>query len=318
MMPKRAAAPAEHGGFVHAALTYGSDDELLAVAVPFLREGAAAGEPTLLGIGDRRQRLVLDELGELTGITLLNNDHYRDPFSALRSNQALLARSARRGAARIRMLADVPCDPWRDWFRYEAAINELFSAFPVWGLCAYDARTTPDDVLADVERTHPYRAIAGGSNTRNQRYEHPAALLNDRARAEADPLEALTPDLELVDPTAEEAGRAVSVLAEATMLDRDSADALRLSVGQVVANAIDHGRPPVRLRAWAAPDRVVVTVRDAGAGPADAYVGLLPRDPDADLDNANGLYVVHVALSEVSLFSGTDGFTVRLVQRRSP
>ena len=83
-------------------------------------------------------------------------------------------------------------------------------------------------------------------------------------------------------------------------------------------NALVHGRPPVSLRAWAAPDRVVVKVTDAGSGPANPYVGMLPRNPEVDPEDANALHLVTRALSDVSLFTDVDGFTIRLVERRAP
>jgi anti-sigma regulatory factor (Ser/Thr protein kinase) len=311
-------APAGQDGFVHEALIYDSDEQLLEVAVPFLCEGAAAGEPTLVAVNPRQQGVLLAALGDVRGIIALDRSHYSDPFSALQNNHRLAASLLRGGAHRIRIVGEVPGCPWPGWLRYEAAVNDLFAQLPVWAICGYDARTMPDDVLGDVERTHPYLAQPGGSVVHSRHYEQPAALFAASARADADPLEALTPDLVLVDPAAETAAEAAAMLAAGTQLDGDSADALRLSVMQVVTNAILHGRPPVRMRAWASLDRVVVKVTDAGTGPADPYVGLLPADPDADPENANALHVVHQALSAVSLFAGAEGFTVRLVERCRP
>ena len=42
-------------GFRHEAALYGSDKELLAVAVPFLADGLAAGDPTILGVPESLQ-----------------------------------------------------------------------------------------------------------------------------------------------------------------------------------------------------------------------------------------------------------------------
>ena len=313
-----AAASAVRPGFVHEALIYRSDDELLEVAVPFLHESADAGQPAFAAVNARQQRALLHELGDVPGITQLDPDHYRDPLSALRHTYRLFARLTRGGARRIHIVGEVPHDPWPAWLRYEAAVNDLFAPFPVCGVCLHDARTTPDDVLADVERTHPYLALPGDHVVASPFYEQPAALLAERARAEADPLERRPPDLLLEDPPAETARAAMGALAARTRLDRDNIDALRLSVGHVVINALVHGRPPVSMRAWAARDRVVVKVTDAGSGPADPYVGMLPRNPEADPEDANALHLVTRALSDVSLFTDVDGFTVRLVERRAP
>ncbi len=307
-----------HAGFFHVAVIYGADEELLAVALPFLRDGAAAGEPTLLAGNERQQRIVGDELDDLRGITLLDLDHSGDVLLSLRNNYALHTSLVRAGAAQIRVLGGLPNGPWRDRVRYEAAINHFFTALPVWAICPYDIRDTPDDMLADTQRTHPHLMSPRGHTSPSPSFEDPAALLNQRARDTHDPLQDLAPDIELVDPSPAWAGHAVMVLAQATRLDQESVEALRLSVGELVGNALAHGRPPVHVCVWAAADRVVVTVRDAGAGPADPFVGLLPRDPHGDPDDANLLHVIHQAISDVSIFTAADGFTVRLVQRPHP
>jgi len=44
----RTGAAAGHTGYYHEAVCYGSDDDLLAVTLPFLLGGVAAGEPTVV------------------------------------------------------------------------------------------------------------------------------------------------------------------------------------------------------------------------------------------------------------------------------
>jgi anti-sigma regulatory factor (Ser/Thr protein kinase) len=304
------------GRFLHEALLYDADDELLEVAVPFLREGADAGEPTLVRLDARQQQMVLGELDDLDGITELEPDHYRDPLSALHAYHRLFLHLEHEGAQHIRLVGAAPHTPWRGWFRYVAASNHVFAPFPVVEVCPHHAGTTPEHVLLDIERTHPFLVRPGGRLVRSLRYREPTALLAERARDERDPLEVLPPALLLIDPPPKTADRAISFLAAYTRLDHDSAEAFRLSVRQVVTNAVVHGRPPVRLEAWAAPDRIVATVTDAGPGPANPYVGLLPTDPEADFDQANTLHVISRALTDVSMFTHAGGFTVRLLEQR--
>ena len=77
------------------------------------------------------------------------------------------------------------------------------------------------------------------------------------------------------------------------------------------ANALIHGRPPVRFRLWSAPDRVVATVSDRGDGPADPFAGLLPV---TDTCSAGlGLWLTHQLCSHVTLDTTDDGFTIRLI-----
>jgi hypothetical protein len=54
-------------GYVHHALFFGSDAELVQVAVPFLREGLATGDAVVLACEAPRNRLLADALGETPG-----------------------------------------------------------------------------------------------------------------------------------------------------------------------------------------------------------------------------------------------------------
>ena len=47
----RSGAAAGHRGYFHEAAFYSSTEEFLAVVVPFLREGVAAGEPIVVTCG---------------------------------------------------------------------------------------------------------------------------------------------------------------------------------------------------------------------------------------------------------------------------
>jgi anti-sigma regulatory factor (Ser/Thr protein kinase) len=302
--------------FLHEALIYDGDDEFLTVAVPFLRDGAAAGEAALLGVDERRQRLVLSEVGSLPGLTVLPSGHGHEPLSALRETYVRSAEHIRGGARRVRILGSLSYRG-RRWLDCEASINHLFAELPFWGICPYDARETPDEVLMDVEQTHPRLATPGAASRPSSRYGDPAGLLNDRAQAAADLRHDVPPGLQLDNPSPQLAGDAVRSLALATDLDNDSIDALGLSVSHVVRNAISYGRQPVSVRGWGTPGSVAVTISDLGGGPTEPHVGLLPRDPEASLDDANGLHLIHLAITDVSMFTGRDGFTVCLEQREA-
>jgi hypothetical protein len=301
-------------GLVRQALVYQADEALIRLSVPFLRAGARAGEPTLVAVEPEHERALMDALGDVGGITPLGPDHYRDPRPVLHDEYRLFADLVRKGARRIRIVSEVPHEPWVKWFRYQAAINDVLADFPVFALCPHDRRAMSEDMVVDVARTHEFAVRRNGTLFRSPFYERPSSLLDERGRREGDPLEAAEPDVFAVDPTPAEARDTVASLADATRLSPDSADAVRLAAGHVVQNAIVHGRRPIVLLVWAVPDRVVVTVTDRGSGPADPYVALLPRNPEADLADANSLYVISQALSDISMFTRPDGFTVRLVE----
>ena len=162
-------------------------------------------------------------------------------------------------------------------------------------------------------RTHPpLPGCWDGEHRPNPRYTEPTAFLTERARREIDPLERSRPDLALTDPAPADGRRAAAALAATTTLDRETIDGLMVGVSEALANAIRHGRPPVELRAWAAPDRVLVVVRDRGSGPSDPYAGYLPRRGE-QVDSGLGLWITRQVCSRVTLTQTPEGFAVRLV-----
>jgi len=299
-------------GFRHEALIFGSDDELLEIAVPFLRGGVEAGDPTLLRLPAPQQAAVVDALDCDDGVTVLSYDPASTPLSLLRETHAAVARACGPDCGVVRMLGEIPQEPWPAWLFYEAAINRVFASLPAWGVCPYDTRRTPAAVLDDVERTHPLRATPDLLGAEMDAFGDPLSILEREARR-PDPVEQSPPDLELVDPSPVMAGLAVSRVAHEVPLADDAREGLRLAVVAVVANAREHGQPPVRLRAWARADRIVATVTDRGNGPPDVLCGVLPDGSSAD--DSTALYHVREAVSDVALVTGPFGFTVRLVQR---
>lgn len=310
----RTGAAARHHGYYHEAVRYDSDDELLAVAVPFLLGGVAAGEPTYVALGERTGALVRSALPAGCGVEFLpGGDVYARPASAIRSYRELLAGQVAAGAPQIRIIGEVPPTEfgatWDWWARYESAINHAYDDFPLWSMCAYDTRITPPAVLADVARTHPRFATADGRHVPSATWTPPTEYLRECRPVVPDPLQAEPPVVELTDPTAAEARAAVHKAARG-QVSADDVDDLVVAVSETVTNALRHGRPPVRLRVWSGDDRIVATVRDGGDGPADPYCGLLPVGDGAP--GGLGLWITYQSCSHVTWHRDDDGFTLRL------
>jgi anti-sigma regulatory factor (Ser/Thr protein kinase) len=315
----RTGAAAEHVGYFHEAICYDSDEHLLGVVVPFLLGGLEAAEPTVVAFGERNASLVRDALPAGHPVTYLSGETYARPASAIRSYRRLLAEHVAAGAGQIRIVGEL--DPqwlgatWDWWARYESAINHAYDEFPLWSMCAYDLRTTPAPVLDDVLRTHPRTALPDGGHRPNQGYLEPATYLGQPRPPVLDPIQLSPPWLDLADPTPAEARRAVPAGADVglTELDRDG---LVVAVSETVSNAWRHGRGPIRMRVWTAAGRVVVSVTDAGEGPANPYAGLLPAPVGAG--GGLGLWIAHQSCSHVVLDRRDDGFTVRLTAGTTP
>jgi anti-sigma regulatory factor (Ser/Thr protein kinase) len=311
------AAPAHQNGHVHEAVLYETDDEFLHVVVPFLEEGRDGNEPSLVVVHSQASDLLRAALGNTTGITFLDTaDPRSNPARAIRFIRDVLAARAASGATRIRVVSEVPHPglgrPWDPWARYEAAINHAYAEFPLWNICAYDLRITSPAVLDDVARTHPHLTDSDGVHQVNPRYEDPAGFLARRSPAEVDPLEATTsPVVDMSDPTPGAARRAAHAAGHRALVDSTQVDDLIMAVNEAVTNALSHGRPPVRLRLWAVPGRVVVSISDRGSGPADPFAGLLPTTGSAS--GGLGLWLIHQICSHATFSSTDDGFTIRLV-----
>jgi anti-sigma regulatory factor (Ser/Thr protein kinase) len=318
----RSGAAAGHTGYFHEAAFYASDEEFLAIVVPFLREGVAAGEPSVVTLGEVNTGLLRSALApvEAAALRFVPGDlQYARPARAIRAYRSMFDEVVRGGAKQIRVVGDVPHPgfgvAWDEWARYEAAVNHTYGPFPVWGLCPYDVRTAPADVLADVRRTHPHVATADGGHLANPEFADPVALLRDELMTPC-PAEPGSPQVELHGPTPAEARRALRALAAEGngSLDESAVDDLLIAVSEAVDNAWSHGLPPVRLRLWHHGHRLVATVTDGGGGPRDPYAGLLPAAGSATA--GLGLWMSHQMCDSVTHHRDPDGFTLRMTAGR--
>ena len=311
----RTGAASGHTGYYHTAGCFGSDEELLGLAVPFLMDGAANGEPSVVVLDERNARLVRAALPKDAAVTFLPGGAavYERPATAIRSYRKLLADHVTGGASQVRIfgeLSSVTQDvTWDWWARYESAINHAYDDFPLWSICAYDTRTTPPAALADVMRTHPRTALPDGRHVLNADFTDPHLYLSERRLPVPDPLQNGEPIAELVGPTSAEARQAVRA-ADHGHVGRAQLEDLVVAVSEAVANAHRHGIAPVRLRLWRGVDRLIATITDAGAGPEDPFAGLLPAGDGTN--GGLGLWIAHQTCNHVTLHRHADGFTIRL------
>jgi anti-sigma regulatory factor (Ser/Thr protein kinase) len=307
----------ESRGYDHYVVHYTSDADLLAVAVPFLSAGLAAGEPTVVSLEPERAELVRGALPAASDAVYLTTDEvYARPTAAIRSYREMMAGFVADGATGIRIFGEIPRaaidTSWDWWARYEAAVNHAYDEFPLRSMCAYDTRTTPRAVLDDVARTHPFVATPGGGRQVNPGYVDPPTFLAAPRAMVPDPIQDAEPLVELSDPRPQVARRAV-VEANKTELPDAEIDDLVLAVSEMVENTLRHGRRPARLRIWSDAEHMVVTVHDAGPGPTDPFAGLVPAERET---GGRGLWLTHQICSHVALHRDETGFTVRLTAGR--
>ncbi|NGM12500.1 sensor histidine kinase [Verrucosispora sioxanthis] len=314
----RTGAAAGRTGYFHEAVCYGSDEELLAVVVPFLVGGVEANEPTFVALGERTGNLVRAALPADTKVEFLSGgDVYGRPTAAIRMYRQLLADLVADGATQIRIIGEVPSlglgPTWDWWARYESAINRAYDDWPLWSMCAYDTRTTAPGVLADVAATHPCFATADGRHVPSGDYVAPETFLRQVRPMPPDPIQAAPPLVDLLGPTAAQARAAVHQVGQGGLPD-DEFDDFVVAVSETVTNGLRHGRPPVRFRVWVGADRIVATVSDAGSGPQDPYAGLLPSANGTP--GGLGLWITHQSCNHVTYHRDAEGFTLRLTAGR--
>jgi DNA-binding NarL/FixJ family response regulator len=183
-------ADRNHGhGCRHEALVYSSADELVAAAVPFLRQGLASGDDALVVLREAGRTVLREALnGDVAKIEFADAlAWYRSPEHAFQGYSRYLNDRLEREAARVRVVAEViwPESSARvevaEWKRYEAGISAAMASVPVSFICTYDTQELPAEIVRDAERTHPVlRTVAGARPS--ARYSEPAAFVRDLER----------------------------------------------------------------------------------------------------------------------------------------
>jgi anti-sigma regulatory factor (Ser/Thr protein kinase) len=304
------------GGYVHDALLYGDDEELLRDAVPFLHAGVEAGETTMVVGTERTAALLREGLdGDPRVRFASSSEVYRRAPQTILAFQKLLEREVAAGTRRVRVVGEVVFGKqpatWSKWTHYEAVINHALAPYPAWGVCIFDARRLPSEVLAAAELTHPYLR-AGASRVSNARYLDPGEFLRRFPDAGPDPLEATQPALDVADLT--DLWRLRQQLHDAlasSALAPETIGEFVFAVSEAATNALRHGRPPVRVRAWVTPGRLLCTVTDHGAGIDDPFAGYLPVHSNPAREG-QGLWLARSLCDHITFHRTAEGFTVRL------
>jgi anti-sigma regulatory factor (Ser/Thr protein kinase) len=311
------AARGQVGNF-HEAGFYCSDAEFLALIVPFVTGGLAAGEPVIIGYDDRKCNLLRAELSRPDMVSFVADTRlYATPAGAIEAYRQQFHWYVAAGAKQIRIAGDVPHEGnggrFAGWDRYESAVNAVWQDYPVYSRCLYDATAVAGPVRDVVERTHRRLLTADGA-TASPRYQEIADF--ERLPPSTDPLEAARPAVALVDALPRKTRHCVAEAARGRS-DAAAFEELLFAVSEAVLNAHLYGRRPITVRVWTGPDRIVVRVHDNGPGPADPLTGLIPA-PGGSAGAGFGLWLIHQLTNIDIALAAANGFTVRLRAGRLP
>jgi anti-sigma regulatory factor (Ser/Thr protein kinase) len=311
-MQSNGEASGPSGGFQHQALIYGSDEEFLDVAFPFVQEGLSSNQPTLIAVQDRNVENLRSALGGTPeGLTLHAVDEWYETSARTREKFSRWAAERSGRGNRVRLMGE---PPWaighdaqiRDWARHESVINLAFAGRPVTFICPYDASVLPEEVIGHGLDTHPQIVDPDGT-AMSASYEDPADFCR-RLDISVEPQReepALELSFRLEDLPA--LRRTIGLLAQDAGLAPARSEELVLAVNEITTNALIHGRPPARVRLWSTEDELVVEVKDAGDGIRDVLAGQLTPPPGGL--GGRGLWLTRQLCDAVEVRNG-DGCTV--------
>lgn len=301
----------------HDALLYDSPGQLAEVAVPFLLDGLAVGDAAVVATGAGTAALIREAVEGNPLVHVLDRaDVYRARTpAAITTFRRMAEQRVSEGVRQVRVVGEVDFGPterdWLEWQRYEAVINDALAGWPLWGLCVFDTRRLPDQLLDAALQTHSRVATTGGCEV-NPRFTEPAEYLR-RLPVPDEPLEATPPRLH-ASSVADFASlrRALAAELAGVAADEDLLQDFLLAVDEMTSNALRHGGRPVDLRLWVAADRVVCTIGDRGAGWDDPFAGYGPAHGEDLSRGGMGLWLARQLCDHVDITTGPDGALVRL------
>jgi anti-sigma regulatory factor (Ser/Thr protein kinase) len=303
--------------FRHEAVFYDGDDGFIEATLPFISEGAEAGEAVLVAVRDPKIEALKEELdGGSDRVGFLDMEAVgRNPARIIPIWREFVDRSIAEGR-RPRGVGE-PVWPERspeelvECRHHESLLNLAFAGRPAWQLiCPYDVAALDDEVLEEAARSHPMVGAAD-SHERSNEYVDP----------EADPAPFSGP---LPEPQGEpgeigfgsgELGAVrhfVTMCAQRSGLDRKRQMDFLLAANEAATNSVRHGGGHGRLRIWSEDGTLLCEVRDKGRI-EEPLVGRLQPAPEQT--GGRGVWIANQVCDLVQIRSGAEGTTVRLHMR---
>lgn len=296
--------------FQHYALLYSDEQEFLAGALPLLRAGIEADDPTFAVTAGRQTEILRDSLGQdASAVQFIEpSEIYKNPVRALAAFTAVAKTLGPRPAC-IVMAEDWSRYPdVFEWLRYDSIVNLAFADVDIQGFCCYDTQALSDDVISLLRRTH-LKIHEGGAMRENPSYTETESVVAEIDEKPLPPYPRSAASMEIL-PTGLHALR--SFVAEQAKLCGVTADALHnllVAVTEVATNAIRHGNAPVTLRTW--PDEgLICEITDSGHWQPEEFISWRP--PESALESGFGLWGAGMLCDTVQVRTGAKGTTVRL------
>lgn len=300
-------------GFLHQGCVYRSDDEFLAMAVPFIEEGLARGEPVLAATTSANLELIEEAFGRsASGLDLAESVYLgsRPPQRVAAFDRYLKRHADRRGSARIlaepvwtgRSEEDIQA-----WTRMEAMLNLIFADAGMWMICPYDARLVREDILANAHRTHP-SFVRGADAEASADYRDPIAFASSFGAPPTLPEPPGTAQRFVFGGDIVELHRFAA--AAASGLAHDHAALFVTAVAEVAAY-LQNGSGDITLAVWQGPGTIICDLRAANRELTDPVLGMRPPSIEHPR-SGDGLWLARQICDRVETSSTADGARIQL------
>ena len=304
------------GTFRHQACIYGSDQQFLEMAVPFVDQGLARGEPVLTVTTPANLALVSSALGPRAG----DVDYAESAFFGRRPPQRVAAfhrywkrHAPAGGQGQVRVIAE-PVWAGRSareiaaWTRMEAALNVAMAGTSIFMICPYDTRIAGPDIIAGSRRTHPAQMDGSRSST-SADYADPAAFARtcDTGLLAEPPASAAAFQL---DGNLRGLRQFIASRAAAYGLTRDRAAMLVQACGEVGSYLKGLAAGGATVRAWEQPGAVVCDFCQPLTSISDPFLGLRPAELEPG--PGDGLWLASQICDWVEIRNSADSCTIRL------
>jgi anti-sigma regulatory factor (Ser/Thr protein kinase) len=301
---------------LHAAAMYDSDDSLRGQVEPFLRAGLDRGDAILAMVPARVEqvlRAALDGGGDRVQWRKPNLSRRRPGEVFDDFHRFLAERHAAGESARLLTENDLDGDPDRlaAYLRFEAVSTEILRPYGFPWTCLYDRRRHPEEMLTCVGEVHPQLTTHRGPPVPSTTYIPVDAYLTSHAGPVSPVPEPVDMDVELATTRALPALRhRLPTRATSGHTGGDEIDLMLVAVTEVVTNALQHGKPPCRVRAWESGRVSYVRVDDHGHATGLATAGY--QRPATPATSSTGLWLARQLADVIHTQTSAAGTAVEL------
>lgn len=300
------------GQFEHAALIVDSDDTLDRRLVPILRNHVADAEPVLIVVSPHTERVLRDRLqGDAEALEWGASDAFYHRLGLTFEGFRRYLRRQHAEGRRVHVIAepnvctelDAPVDRVAAYLSYEALCNDAYAAYGCPVTCIWDSREHPTLVIEGVRSIHDHEITEQGRQP-STAFIPADDYLAARAHVTMPPAPAIV-DADFTISSLHELAACRSVVRDWASSHGFFALAtaeITTATSGVVDNGLQHGRPPVRLRAWHHGKTLAIQVDDHGGRPIPPDAGYRPPGHPA---HGAGLWIAR-QLADV-LLTNTNG-----------